>query len=268
MAIIPEQFQQKLDYVLQQNMSYETLSATNRGNVTRKMIEVLQELSQPSRFDNYIDVMQKYIDLAHKIVSEGATEPPPRFAGQGWTAEIDMLHKHFKAFTEKIMKLASNWMGSDYKQKYYVDFLGPLKELDVKTRIGYFMEGYDTPDWLIPFFEDLKTRLIRMTENDTISSNEVEKATNVWKVCKILQDRAMFIADSLIHMMERIAINEKVVVSINLKEIIARVETSQGARGGRKLTRHRKSNPKSKSNHYNKHKRRSYKKSSHRRRRH
>ena len=66
MAIIPEQFQQKLDYVLQQNMSYETLSATNRANVTRKIIEVLQELSQPSRFDNYIDVMQKYIDLAQK----------------------------------------------------------------------------------------------------------------------------------------------------------------------------------------------------------
>ena len=166
------------------------------------------------------------------------------------------------------MTLASNWMGSDYKQKYYVDFLGPLKELDVKTRIGYLMKGYDTPDWLIPFFEDLKTLLIRMTENDTISSIEVEKATNVWKVCKILQDRAMFIADSLIDMMERIAINEKVVVSINLKEIIARAETSQGARGGRKLTRHRKSNPKSKSNYYNKHKRRSYKKSSHRRRRH
>jgi hypothetical protein len=37
--------------------------------------------------------------------------------------------------------------------------------------------------------------------------------------------------------------------------------------GGRKLTRRRKSNPKSKSNHYNKHKRRSYKKSSYRRRR-
>ena len=44
------------------------------------------------------------------------------------------------------------------------------------------------------------------------------------------------------------------------------------ARGGRKLTRRRKSNPKSKSNHYNKdkhkHKRRSYKKSGYRRQRH
>jgi hypothetical protein len=179
-----------------------------------------------------------------------------------------MLHKHFKAFTNNIQTLANEWMRVDYRTKYHVDFLGPLKELDVKTRIGYWMEGYDTPEWLIPFFEDLKTRLIRMTENDTISSNEVEKATNVWKVCKILQDRAMFIAYSLIHMMKRIAIDEKVVVSINLKEIIAHAETSQGARGGRKLTRHRKSNPKSKSNHYNKHKRRSYKKSSHRRRRH
>ena len=38
--------------------------------------------------------------------------------------------------------------------------------------------------------------------------------------------------------------------------------------GGRKLTRRRKSNPKSKSNHYNKHKRRSYKKSSYKRQRH
>lgn len=268
MAIIPEQFQQKLDYVLQKNMSYETLSAIHKATVTKKIIEVLQELSEPTRFDNYIDVMQQYIDLTRKIVYEGLTEPAPKFAGQGWTAETEMLFLHLKAFINNIKKLASQWMGIDYRTKYDVDFLEPLKKLDVKTRIGYWTTGYDTPSYLIPFFEDLKTRLVSMTEKDVISSTQFEKARNVWMVCMILQDRAIFIANSLIDMMENIAINEKVVVSINLKEIIARAETSQGARGGRKLTRHKKSNPKSKSNHYNKHKRRSYKKNSHKRRRH
>lgn len=250
MAIIPEEFQEEFDHVLQQNMSYETLSATNKATVTKKRIEVLQELSQPSRFDNYIDVMQQYIDLAHNIVSEGLTNPAPKFAGQGWTAEIEMLYLHLNAFINNIKKLASQWMGFDYKTKYYVDFLGPLKELDVKTRIGYNMSGYDTPSYLIPFFEDLKTRLVSMTEKDDISSNEFEKARNVWMVCKILQDRAIFIANSLIDIMEKIAIKKHVVVSINLKEIIARAQAAPVALGkGGRRTRHKRSGHHAKSGH-------------------
>jgi hypothetical protein len=181
------------------------------------MIEVLHELSQPSSFDNYIDVMQQYIDLAHTIISKGATQPAAKFAGEGWTAEIDMLFHHLKAFTNNIKKLASQWMGVDYKTKYHVDFLEPLKSLTTDARIGYWTKGYNTPSELVPFFEDLKKRLVFMTENDNISSNQVEKAIKVWMVCKIMQDRAIFIANRLISMMEK----NKPVVSINLREIIA-----------------------------------------------
>ena len=236
MEVAPPPTEQRFLDTLDRTMRFETLSATNKATVTKKMIEVLQSLSEPSRFDNYIDVMQQYIDLADKIVSEGLTEPAPKFGGQGWTAEIDMLFRHLNAFIDNIKKLTEQWMGVDYKTKYDVDFLGPLKELDVKTRIGYNMSGYDTPPYLIPLFEDLKTRLVRMTENDTISTNEVEKARNVWMVCKILQDRAIFIANSLVDAMEKIAIKNHVVVPINLKEIIT---FAQSRKGGRR-TRHKK----------------------------
>jgi hypothetical protein len=166
--------------------------------------------------------MQQYIDLAHTILSKGATEPPSKYAGEGWSAEIDMLFYHLIAFTNKIKKLASVWMGIDYRTKYDVDFLEPLKSLTTDTRIGYWTKGYDTPSHLVPFFEDLKRRLVIMTENDKISSNQAEKAIKVWMVCKIMQDRAIFIAQHLISTMEKILVHDRTVVSINLKEIIAR----------------------------------------------
>lgn len=84
------------------------------------------------------------------------------------------------------------------------------------------MTGYDTPSHLVPFFEDLKRRLVIMTENDNTTSNQFEKATRVWMVCKILEDRAIFIAAHLISTMEKILVRDRNVVSINLKEIIAR----------------------------------------------
>jgi hypothetical protein len=109
MAIIPEKFQEDLDYVLQQNMTY-TPSALHNTPVTKKRIEVLQDLSQPSSFDNYIDVMQQFIDLAHNILSDGVNKPPPKFSGEGWDGELSRLQLHFKAFTDNIMKLAgSGW---------------------------------------------------------------------------------------------------------------------------------------------------------------
>ena len=239
MAITPDTFQEKLDNVLQSSMSYETLGATTRADVRKKMIEVLQDLNEPGSFDNYIDVMQQYIDLAHTILSEGVDKPPAKFAGQdGWAKEIDRLHSHFKGFTDNIKKLAGKWMGYDYKNYYEVDFLGPLKELPVQTRVVYMMAHDDTPEWLFPLFEYLKSRLIFMTENNK-RNNESEKARNVWMVCKILQDRAIFIANRLVHMMEKIVVDHKTVVSINLKEIIA--HAGAAGRGGRRTKRHKRS---------------------------
>jgi len=233
MAIIPEKFQEKLDVVLQRIMNYETLSAIHKMTVTKKTIEVLQDLSQPSSFDNYIDVMQQYIDLAHTILSEGVDKPPAKFAGQdGWAKEIDRLHSHFKGFTDNIMELAGKWMGYDYKKYYGVDFLETLQSLTVNTRVSYMMAGDDTPVWLFPLFEDLKQRLISMTEKDNVSSNQVEKAQKVWAVCKILQDRAMSIAHNLVSMMQKIVKSDKTVVSINLREIIARANASPSATSG------------------------------------
>jgi len=236
MAIIPENFQEKLDGVLQRTMNYETLSAIHKMTVTKKTIEVLQDLNQPIQpisFDNYIDVMQQYIDLAHNILAEGADESHPKFAGQdGWAKEIDRLYLHFQGFTNNIMKLAGKWMGYDYKKYYEVDFLEPLKSLTVNTRVSYMMAGDDTPVWLFPLFEDLKQRLISMTEKDNVSSNQAEKAQKVWAVCKILQDRAMLIAHNLVSMMEKIVKSDKTVVSINLREIIARANASPSATSG------------------------------------
>lgn len=52
MAIIPETYQDKLDdYVLQQDMRYETLSVIHKMNVTKKVMKVLQDLNQPTSFD-------------------------------------------------------------------------------------------------------------------------------------------------------------------------------------------------------------------------
>ena len=234
MAIIPENFQENLDLVLQRTMNYETLSAIHKGTVKKKMIEVLHELSQPSSFDNYIDVMQQYIDLAHTILAEGADKPPPKFAGQdGWAKEIDKLSGHFRKFTDNIMEFAGKWMGHDYKNHYHVDFLEPLKSLTTDTRIGYMMaEPDDTPVWLFPLFKDLKQRLISMTDKDNVSSNQVEKAQKVWAVCKILQDRATKIAHILVRMMQKILVDVKTVVSINLREIIARANASPSATSG------------------------------------
>ena len=233
MAIIPEIFQEKLDDVLQRKMSYDILNAIHGTNVTKKVIEVLQDLSQPSSFDNYIDVMQQYIDLAHTILAEGADKPPPKFAGQdGWAKEIDKLSGHFRKFTDNIMELAGKWMGHDYKNHYHVDFLEPLKSLTTDTRIGHWTQGYDSQSELVRFFEDLKRRLVVMTENDTISSNEAEKAQKVWMVCKIMQDRATKIAHILVRMMQKILVDDKTVVSINLREIIARANASPSATSG------------------------------------
>ena len=233
MAIVPEEFQKRVLDALQYEMNYTTLSAIHKMTVKKKMIDVLHDLSQSSSFD-YIDVMQQYIDLAHTILSEGATQPPSNYAGQGWSAKIDMLYHHLIAFTKKIKKLASEWMGIDYRTKYDVDFLEPLKSLTVA--------GDDTPEWLFPLFEDLKRRLVIMTENDNISSNQAQKAQKVWAVCETLQDRAMFIASRLIRVMEKIVISDKTVVSINLREIIARASPSTTS-GGRR-TRHKRSNKK------------------------
>jgi hypothetical protein len=243
MAIIPENFQEKLDGVLQRTMSYKTLGATSQATVTKKTIDVLQDLNQPSSFDNYIDVMQQYIDLAHNILAEGVDKPRAKFAGEGWSAEIDRLYLHFQGFTNNIKKLASQWMGVDYKTKYDVDFLEPLQSLTVDTRISYWTQGYDTPSELVPFFEDLKQRLISMTEKDNVSSNQAEKAQKVWAVCKILQDRAMLILHKLVSMMENIVRSDKTVVSINLKEIIARANASPSATSGgrRKRSGHKRS---------------------------
>lgn len=155
----------------------------------------------------------------------------------GWAKEIDRLGLHFKGFTNNIIKLTGNWMGADYKTKYHVDFLNPLKELNVNTRVGYMMAGDDIPSHLVPLFVDLKRRLVSMIEKDTISSNPI-KAQNVWAVCKTLQDRAMFIASMLIRMMERIVIDDKTVVSVNLREIIARANASPS--GGRRTKRNKK----------------------------
>jgi hypothetical protein len=242
MAITPDTFQERLDNVLQETMTYTTLSAIDKTTVRKKRIEVLQDLSQPSSFDNYIDVMQQYIDLAHTILAEGVDKPPAKFAGQdGWSKEIDRLYLHFKGFTNNIMILAGKWMGYDYKKYYDVDFLEPLKSLTVNTRVSYMMAGDDTPEWLVPFFEDLKRRLVIMTENDNISSNQAEKAQKVWAVCKTLQDRAMFLAGRLIRMMEKIVSSDKTVVSINLREIIARANASPSATsGGRRTKRNKK----------------------------
>ena len=228
MAVVPEEFKKRVLDALQYEMSYKTLSAIHKMTIKKTMIDVLHDLSQSSSFD-YIDVMQQYIDLAHTIISKGATQPAVKFAGQGWQAEIDMLFHHLTAFTNNIKKLASQWMGVDYKTKYHDDFLEPLKSLTTDTRIGYWTQGYDTPSELVPFFKDLKRRLVFMTENDTISSNEVEKAIKVWMVCKIMQDRAIFIANRLIDVMEKILANDKTVVSINLKEIIALNAPAQAA---------------------------------------
>ena len=232
MAIIPDKYQASFDNVLEQSMSYETLGATRRA-VRKTMIEVLQDLSKPSSFDNYIDVMQQCIDLAHKILSDGKDKPPPKFAGEdGWAKEIDRLYLHFKGFTDNIIKLAGKWMGSNYKKNQDI-FLEPLKSLTVA--------GDDTPEWLFPLFEDLKRRLVIMTENNK-RDNEFEKAINVWMVCNILQDRAMFLVRNLVRMMEKIVISDKTVVSINLREIIARASPSTTS-GGRR-TRHKRSNKK------------------------
>ena len=243
MAIVPEEFQERLDNFLQETMTYTPLSVIYKGTVKKKRIEVLQDLSKPSSFDNYIDVMQQYIDLAHKILSDGFDKPIPKFSGQdGWDKDISRLQRHFKAFTDNIIKLTDKWMGVDYKTKYDVDFLEPLKLLTTDASIVYWTRGYDTPEWLFPLFEDLKKRLISMTEKDTMST-EAEKAINVWKVCKTLQDRAMFIADDLISMMVKIRTMHKTVVSINLKEITARASPSTTS-GGRR-TRHKRSGKRS-----------------------
>ena len=225
-------------------MSFETLSAIHKMTVKKKMIDVLHDLSQPSSFDNYIDVMQQYIDLAHTILAEGADKPLPKFAGQdGWAKEIDRLYLHFREFTNQIMKLAGKWMGHDYKNYYDVDFLEPLQSLTVNTRVSYMMAGDDTPVWLFPLFEDLKQRLISMTEKDNVSSNQAEKAQKVWAVCKIMQDRAIFVAAHLTSVMEKILVQNKTVVSINLKEIIARANASPSATSGgrRKRSGHKRS---------------------------
>ena len=260
MAITPDTFQEKLDNVLQSSMSYETLSATSRATVTKKTIDVLRDLNEPSSFDNYIDVMQQYINLAHTILAEGVDKPPPKFAGQdGWAKEIDRLYLHFNEFTNNIMKLAGKWMGYDYKNYYEIDFLEPLKSLTVNTRVSYMMAGDDTPDWLIPLLEDLKQRLISMTEKDNMSSNQAIKAQKVWAVCKTLQTRAMVIASNLTRMMEEIVIrHNKTVVSINLKEIIARANASGS--GGRRTKRHKRSGHKRSG-----HKRSDHKRSGHKR---
>jgi hypothetical protein len=185
--------------------------------------------------------MQQYIDLAHTILADGKDKPHPRFGGEGWAKEIDRLSGHFHKFTDNIMELAGKWMGHDYQNYYKVDFLGPLKELHVQTRIPYMMGRDDTPVWLFPLFEDLKQRLISMTEKDNVSSNQNEKAQKVWAVCKTLQDRAIKIAHELVRMMERIVKSNKTAVSINLKEILARANASPSATsGGRRTRRHKK----------------------------
>ena len=259
MAIIPEKFQENLDAVLQRTMNYETLDVIHQMNVTKKVIEVLQDLSQPSSFDNYIDVMQQYIDLAHTIISKGSTQPATKFAGQdGWAKEIDKLSGHFRKFTDNIMELAGKWMGHDYKKHYHVNFLEHLKSLTTDTRISHWTQGYDSQSELVRFFEDLKRRLVVMTENDTISSNEAEKAQKVWMVCKIMQDRATKIAHILVRMMQKILVDDKTVVSINLREIIA------PATSGGKRTRHKRSGHKKRSGHH----KRSGKRSGHKSRRH
>lgn len=221
MAVVPEEYQKKFIDALQYEMSYKTLSAIHMMTIKKTMIDVLHDLSQSSSFD-YIDVMQQYIDLAHTILSKGVTQPVSKYAGEGWSAEIAMLYHHLIAFIEKIKKLASEWRGIEYRTKYDVDFLEPLKSLTTDTRIVYNMAGYDTPSELVPFFEDLKRRLVIMTENDNTTSNQYEKATRVWMVCKILDDRAIFIAAHLISTMKKILVHDRKVVSINLKEIIAR----------------------------------------------
>jgi hypothetical protein len=220
MAVVPDEYQKRVLDALQYEMSYKTLSAIHQMTIKKTMIDELHNLSKSSSFD-YIDVMQQYIDLAHTILSKGVTQPDSKYAGEGWSAEIAMLYHHLIAFIEKIKKLASEWRGFDYKTKYDVDFIGPLKSLTTDTRIGYMMAGYDTPSHLVPFFEDLKRRLVIMTETDT-TSNQFEKATRVWMVCKILEDRAIFIAARLISTMKKILVRDRKVVSINLKEIIAR----------------------------------------------
>ena len=274
MAVVPDEYQKRVLDALQYEMSYKTLSAIHMMTIKKTMIDVLHDLSQSSSFD-YIDVMQQYIDLAHTILSEGATQPPSKYAGQGCSAKIDMLYRHLIAFTKKIKKLASEWRGIDYRTKYDVDFLEPLKSLTTDTRIGYMMAGYDTPSHLVPFFEDLKRRLVIMTENDNTTSNQFEKATRVWMVCKILEDRAIFIAAHLISTMEKILVRDRKVVSINLKEIIARnaraapssfvnefdEEMSKNTTDGGRRSRHKRSGHKRSG-----HKKRSGKRSGHNKR--
>ena len=218
MAIIPEKFQEDLDRVLQDTMSYDTLGA-NRFTVTKKVIEELHELNKPRMFDNYIDVMQQYIDLVQNILS---TESE-------WAREIDNLYKYLSQFFTDIEKLTAKWMGMQYRNA--ADFLEPLKELPINKNI---------PESVIPFCQDLKDRLIGMTEKNT--SSEHEKAKEVWTVCQMLKQRAMKIASSLKSMMEQIYKHRKIVVSVNLREIIARASPSTTS-GGRR-TRHKRSNKK------------------------